>query len=139
MKRDPALQTQLLSMMSKATRSLNAARVHQETHDCDFAASRAYYAAFDAMEASLLSLGITCSTHSGTIATFSKEFIRSGILPQSFGVLAARLFRERQIGDYEFDVSVSKTDADQDIQAAVSLVEAIARHLEMPTGPTARP
>ncbi len=137
MKRDPALQAQLLSMLNKAARSLNAARVHRKTNDFDFAASRAYYAAFYAMEAALLSVGITCSTHSGTIATFSKEFIKSEILPHNFGILAARLFRERQIGDYEFDVSVSENDADQDIQAAVSLVEAITRHLDMPTRPTA--
>lgn len=77
------------------------------------------------MEAALLTKGITCSTHSGAIATFSVHFIKCGPLPAEFGAKTARLFRERQIGDYEFDVSVTAPDAEQDVQVAVALVDAI--------------
>ena len=104
MSTDPALQEQLKSMMSKARRSLNAARRHLADSDFDFAASRAYYAAFYAMEAALLTRGVTCSTHGGVLASFSERFIKTGSLPTEFGSKATRLFRERQIGDYEFDV-----------------------------------
>jgi hypothetical protein len=51
-------------------------------------------------------------------------------LPLAFGAKAARLFRERQIGDYEFDVSVTGPDAEQDVQSASEIVEAIAQHLD---------
>ena len=133
MSADPALQTQLQGMMSKARRALKAAQRHLDDLDFDFAASRAYYAAFYAMEAALLTRGVTCSTHSGAIATFSERFIKTGILPAEFGAKTARLFRERQIGDYEFDVSVTGPDAEQDVQAAVTLVDAVARHLRVST------
>lgn len=46
---DPALQEQLRSMLSKSRRSLKAAQNHLAEADFDFAASRAYYAAFYAM------------------------------------------------------------------------------------------
>jgi uncharacterized protein (UPF0332 family) len=59
---EAALKTQLCDMLNKAKRSLKAAQRHLEEGDYDFSASRAYYAAFYAMEAALLAKGITCST-----------------------------------------------------------------------------
>ena len=106
-----------------------AARNHLVQTDFDFAASRAYYAAFYAMEAALLTQGVACSTHGGVLTTFSMSYIKTGMLPSEFGAKAARLFRERQIGDYEFDVSVSSDDAETDVEVAAEMVEAIARIL----------
>jgi len=126
---DPALLEQLRSMLSKSRRSLKAAQNHLAEADFDFAASRAYYAAFYAMEAALLTKGVTCSTHGGVLTTFSERFIKTGTLPSEFGAKAARLFRERQIGDYEFDVSVTGPDAERDVAIAADMVEAIERLL----------
>lgn len=116
-------------MLSKAQRSLKAAQRHLDEGDYDFAASRAYYGAFYAMEAALLFKGVTCSTHSGVLAVFSERFIKHGTLPTSFGAKAARLFRERQTGDYEFDVSVTRTDAEEDVEIASGMVLAIEQFL----------
>ncbi len=126
---DPALQEQLRSMLSKSRRSLKAAQSHLAEADYDFAASRAYYAAFYAMEAALLNRGVTCSTHGGVLARFSERFIKNGTLPSEFGAKAARLFRERQIGDYEFDVSVTQPAAEQDVAVATEMVDAVERLL----------
>ena len=52
--------------------------------------SRAYYAAFYAIEAVLL-------TNNG-------------------------LFRERQLGDYEFDLSIGEDEANEDIKSAISIL-----------------
>jgi uncharacterized protein (UPF0332 family) len=81
------------------------------------------------MEAVLLAKGVTCSTHGGVLATFSERFIKTGLLPTEFGAKAARLFRERQIGDYEFDVSVKGPDAEQDVVVATEMLDAIERLL----------
>ncbi len=126
---DPALKTQLHDMLNKAKRSLKAAEHHLSEGDYDFTASRAYYGAFYAMEAALLTKGITCSTHGGVLTVFSEQFIKDGPLPKDFGAKAARLFRERQTGYYEFDVSINDTDAKEDIQIASDMIHAIERLL----------
>ena len=38
---------------------------------------------------------------------------------------AARLFRERQTGDYEFDVSIAAVDANEDVEMAETMIVAI--------------
>ncbi len=55
--------------------------------------------------------------------------IKTGTLPIEFGSKAARLFRDRQIGDYEFDVSVTGPDAEQDVATAADMVDAVERLL----------
>ncbi len=52
MSQDKLLKDQLRTMISKARRSLAAAKRQIEDGDYDFASSRAYYAAFYAIEAS---------------------------------------------------------------------------------------
>ncbi|HAS82007.1 MAG TPA: HEPN domain-containing protein [Verrucomicrobia bacterium] len=126
---DAVLKTQLCDMLNKAHRSLKAAQRHLDEGDYDFAASRAYYGAFYAMESALLSRGVTCSTHGGVLSEFSKQFIKDGTLPTDFGAKAARLFRERQTGDYEFDVSVTGSDAEEDVSIALCMVLAIEQFL----------
>ncbi len=97
--------------------------------DYDFGASRAYYTAFYALEALLLSRDITCSTHSGTIAEFGKHFVVSGIFPKDFGKKIARLFRERQTGDYDIGVSIDEADARADLGHAQDILTAAEQYL----------
>ena len=56
---------------------------------------------------------------------FSERYIKTGALPNGFGAKAARLFRDRQVGDYEFDVSVTADDAQMDVEVASEMVVAI--------------
>ena len=63
------------------------------------------------------------------MTVFSERFIKDGPLPASFGAKAARLFRERQTGDYEFDVSVTVSDAEEDVGIASDMVDAIEQIL----------
>ena len=124
-----SLEEQLRLMLQKATRSLNAAQRHIEEGDYDFASSRAYYAAFYAMEAALLTKELSFSRHTGVISGFNQHFIRTAIFPREFSKLIARLFRERQVGDYEFDVSISGDDAREDVRIAQKLLQAITAYL----------
>lgn len=100
-----------------------------EAGDYDFASSRAYFAAFYAVEALLLTQDITCSTHSGAISEFGKRFVATGLLPKDFGRRIARLFRERQTGDYEFGVSISETDAREDLGHAQTMLKGAEDYL----------
>ena len=124
------LRAQLSRMLGKARRALKAARLQLEAGDSDFAASRSYYAAFYAMEAALLSKEMVFSKHSAVISAFNLHFVKSGLCTKETGKKLNRLFRERQAADYEFDDSIpSRQDADEDILAAHSIVDEIAKYL----------
>lgn len=126
---DEQLKKQLLELISKATRSIAAARRHVEDGDYDFASSRAYYAAFYAMVAVLLTKNLVFSKHSAVISAFSEQFLRTEIFPREFSKLITRLFRERQVGDYEYGVSIQEDEAKEDILSAERIVKAIENYL----------
>ena len=62
-------------IIQKANRSLAAAERLVQKGDNDFASSRAYYAVFYGMQATLLTKNLSASKHSGTIHLFNQHFI----------------------------------------------------------------
>lgn len=126
---DEGLKAQLQPMLQKAWRSIAAARKHVEEGDYDFASSRAYYAVFYALEAVLLTRGLTFSKHSAVIAAFNQHFVKTAVFPQEFSKFISRLFREREAGDYEFDLSIQAGEAEEDIRIAGQVLEAIVAYL----------
>lgn len=124
------LSDQLQLMTGKAFRSIAAAHRNIEEGDYDFASSRAYYAAFYAMEAVLLTKELSYSKHAGVISAFNQHFVKTDIFPKEFSKSIARLFRERQTGDYDFNLSIDEKDAKEDTQIAKKIVNAIVQYLE---------
>ncbi len=84
----------------------------------DFAASRAYYAAFYAATALLLREGMEFRKHSGVIAAIHKKFIKSGKLEKQFGSDLNWLFELRSVGDYGITVRVPAAEAERAIEVA---------------------
>ncbi|MFQ6044487.1 MAG: HEPN domain-containing protein [Candidatus Poribacteria bacterium] len=124
-----ALSNQLQLMIQKAARSIAAAKLHFEKGDYDFASSRAYYSVFYVMEAVLLTKGLSFSKHGGVIGAFNRYFVKARVFPKEFSKLISRLFRERQDGDYQFDLSIEEGDAEKDIQIAEKILKAITDYL----------
>lgn len=123
------LSVQLGQMIKKAYRSLAAARYNITAGDYDFASSRAYYAAFYAIEAILLTKNLSLSKHAGVIAAFNQHFIKPGIFPKEFSKMIERLFRDRQTGDYGFELSISEEEVNEDVQMAEKLIGSIEVYL----------
>ncbi|BAU44154.1 HEPN domain protein [Leptolyngbya sp. O-77] len=76
------------------------------------AASRAYYAAFYAASALLLSQDLAFGSHTGVLRAVSLHFVKSGILNRQYGRDLNWLAEIRQIADYgelkTIDTSVAK-------------------------------
>lgn len=123
------MREELKTMLAQADEKLRAARILLDGNAWADAASRAYYAAFHAVSAALLSLGKTYSSHAQILGAFNKEFIRPGIFPKYFTKILTRLFEDRQIGDYDFIPSLSEEEARQDIEDAQQIVKAISGFL----------
>jgi len=76
-----------------------------------------------------LTIGLSFSKHSGIIGAFNKEFIHKEIFPKDFHKMIERLFKDRQIGDYEYEEDLNSDDAKQDINDAENIIMSIERYL----------
>ena len=115
----------LSALLKNAYEKLETARILYENARYDDAVSRAYYAAFHAMTAALLSKDLSYSSHGQVIGAFNREFIKTGIFPKKYSSIIQALFDDRQIGDYGIFVKISKSTAHEHINKAEKLIEAI--------------
>ena len=125
-----ALHRQLQAMLNKSRKTLRVAERHLEEEEYDFTSSKAYYAVFHLMQAALLTKGMTYSKHKGVIGGFSQHFIKPGLFPEEFGKLIQRLRRDREVGDYGYEMTVTAEKAAQDVQLARRMTEAIEAYLK---------
>lgn len=111
--------------MQRATQSLDAAKDLMKSEYYDFAASRAYYAAFYAASAALLNEGIDLSKHSAVISFVHQKFVKTGRLSKEQGKTLNWLFELRSVGDYGGTAHVAQADVEKAIQAADEFIVAI--------------
>ena len=116
-------------MLDKAARALLRSRSLLDDGDFDSAASKAYYAPLHAMNAALLTKGLTFSKHSGVIAAFSQHFVKTGIIPRELGRNLTRLRRDREIGDYDSFAQVDASSAQIDVTTAAEITDRVRRWL----------
>ena len=113
-------------LLTKARRSLAAARRLAADGDLDFAVSRAYYAMFYTAQAFLLGRGLRFSKHSAVIAAFGREFAKDDESLREFhhGIVEAQ--DARNAGDYQIDVIL----AEEDVQAHLDRTDRFIRLAE---------
>ena len=121
---------EIAAHVARATESIQAARELTKSGHFDFAASRAYYAAFYAATALLLSEGLEFKKHSGVIAAIHQRFVKSGHLSQELGKNLNWLFELRDIGDYGVTLHIQKEEAQKAIEAAELFFHAVKQLLK---------
>lgn len=118
-------EQEISANLERADLSLQAAKDLALKGYFDFAASRAYYAAFYGSTAVLLNEGLDISKHSGVIASIHQRFVKTGKLKAESGKDLNWLFEMRNIGDYGVTAHVSPRQAERAIQAAESFLKAV--------------
>jgi uncharacterized protein (UPF0332 family) len=116
-------------LLAHARSKLDAARVLLAAQAFGDAASRAYYGAFHAVSAALLARGHTYSSHAQVLGAFNCIFVHTGEFPREFTTILARLFEDRQTGDYDPTASLEAAEATRDVAEAQRIVDAVAQHL----------
>jgi uncharacterized protein (UPF0332 family) len=91
----------------------------------DFAASRAYYAAFYAASALLLAAGKTYTRHRGVVTAIHRDYVKAERLPIEAGRILSTLFDLRGVGDYGGAAHVSDAETRLAISEARQFLEAI--------------
>lgn len=104
--------------IERAAESLRAAKLQLDEGFFDFAASRAYYAAFYAATALLLNEGLEYGKHSGVIASVHQRFVKEGKIEKTVGRDLNWLFELRSVGDYGETRHVPEEDAAKALAAA---------------------
>lgn len=117
-------QVEVAAYMERARKSLEAAKGLRQDGYHDFAASRAYYAAFYAASALVVNIGLDSSKHSGVIAIIHRDFVRTGKLDKEHGKDLNWLFELRSVGDYGIVMHVTEYDCTQAIQIAEQFIQA---------------
>ena len=114
---------EITANLQRAEASIRAAKELASKSYYDFVASRAYYAAFYAATALLLSKELEFSRHSGVIASIHQKFVKTGKLDKRHGKELNWLFELRGVGDYGATIHVSQQDAVRAIEIAEDFLE----------------
>jgi uncharacterized protein len=112
--RDSILEADVLSQSGMSRRSVM---------------NRLYYAMFYAVLALLQEKELGTSKHSGAIALFDREFVKTGSFPKEMSKGLHRAFELRQKGDYMEETEVSADDVAEIRSMAARFVESAERFL----------
>ncbi len=97
--------------MEQAADALRAARTLIDAGLPRDAINRAYYAIFYSVLALLSTRRLGTSRHSSALTLFSREFVKTGLLPPETARLARRAFEQRLEADYAESAAFSASDA----------------------------
>lgn len=90
---------------------------------------RSYYAIFTAVRAVLANDKVDFSEHSGVIAYFQKEYIKTGIFDVKYSKYLQNAFQIRNSCDYDDFFIASKQDAEEQYNRAAEFYEGIQNYL----------
>lgn len=93
-------------------------------------ANRSYYAVFSAMRAVLALDGIDSKKHSGIIAEFRKNYLKTEILPKTLSPMIDALVEIRQGSDYDDFYIVSKDEVCEQLENAKVFVSEVEKFLK---------
>ncbi len=116
---------EIIELWQRAQEALRATGTLLAAGFPDFAAARAYYAAFYAASALLLAEGKTFRSHRGVVALLHRDYVRAGRLPMDMGRILSTLSDLRSVGDYGGAAHVSHAAANMALREAQQFLEAI--------------
>lgn len=115
--------------LDQAHESLHEATLLFDAEAYRGAINRGYYAMFYALLALLATRQLGTSKHSGAIALFDREFVKTGIFAPELSRALHLAFDRRQTHDYGELVAVDVTSARETITDAAGFVVAIEAYL----------
>jgi uncharacterized protein (UPF0332 family) len=120
-----ASRREVVELWQRAQEALRATQTLLAAGFPDFAAARAYYAAFYAASTLLLAEGKTFRSHRGVRALIHRDYVRSGRLSVDMGRVLSMLSDLRSVGDYGGATHISYVEANIALIEAQQFLEAI--------------
>lgn len=123
------LEDLLRYRMGQAHETLREAEILLRAAALRGTVNRAYYAMFYALLAVLADKQFGTSKHSGALALFDREFVKTGVFPPSLSRSLRRAFDRRQTHDYGEIIEITTPIAEDALADARVFVAAIESHL----------
>lgn len=115
------------ALIAKSRRYLRSAKLLLDDGDSESCVSRSYCAMFCCAQATLLTKGLTFSSHKGVISGFGEQFVKAQVFSREMGRALNKAFEKRQLGDYDTASIVSDEDAQETLKEAMDFCDTIAR------------
>jgi len=119
----------LLSLRRLADEALQEAEVLLQATHFAGCVSRAYYAAFYAASAALLSIGLEFGSHSAVLAAFGQHLARGKPFEPELRRVLARRFAARRSADYDPERRPDRRSAQEAVREARVVLEAVGTFL----------
>ena len=115
--------------IEKAQIALNSAKKNLAIDEYGICLNRCYYAVFYAMRAANSLYQFDSKKHSGVIASFHKDYVKTGVFAVELGKNLQSAFNLRSQSDYRDFYIVSKEKVSVQVSNAETFVETVKRHL----------
>ena len=115
--------------LEQAEESLESARLLLDNSKPRSSVNRSYYAMFYAVMALLAVKGSPTSKHSGVIALFDQEYVKTGIFEKDLSRWLHDAFDFRQRADYREMFQISHDQARLALEHAASFISAVQSHV----------
>ena len=137
----PMLRRRGLELLSEEKLSLSKTRLDiakeriayadeiMKLGDYKTVANRSYYAVFSAMRAVLALDGFDSKKHSGIIAEFRKNYLKTGILPKELSPMIDGLVEARQGSDYDDFYIISKEEVEEQLENSKKFILEVEKFL----------
>lgn len=126
---DETKKTYIKYRLATAEENLESAKILYDNNQLKAAANRAYYCVFHSMRAVLAVEGVDFKHHSGVIACFRKEYIKTGIFPKNLSTIIQTTSMVRESSDYDDFYLISRDDAKKQIDDAEIFYKEIKKYI----------
>ena len=127
---DRKTEALLKGYLEKSKDKLRVAEVLFGNKNFEDSVSRAYYSAFHAAQAVLLTEGLSAETHQGLVNLFGLHLVKTGKFEKKFGRFLANLKEDREAGDYEVYSAIDQETAEHAVQEAREFLQAAENYLK---------
>ena len=115
--------------LNVAKEKVNSAKILLENGSYKDSVGRSYYAMFSAIRALLANDEVDFSKHSGVIAYFQKEYVKTGKFDKEYSKYINSAFQIRNNCDYADFFIVSKQDAHEQYERAQKFIKVVEKYL----------
>ncbi len=115
--------------LDTAKEKLRAAKVLLDSENYKDSVGRSYYAMFSAVRALLAKDNVDFARHSGVIAYFQREYVKTEKIEKKYSKYLSEAFQVRNNCDYADFYLIVKEDAAEQSQRAEEFINAIEAYL----------